>query len=907
MINDKNSSLNREGQRRWLSRLRACGIYVLIAAVLVGILANLRIAEPIERTALSYNILASAEPPEPENKVIIVMCTDRTVQKLAPVSGWPIDRSYYAALLEEAFKDAKTVVFDILFTDETSTKSDSALAEAVNKHGRVVLARSHSAMPISALLDTNSRMGYALEFTENNSDAISRRYKLFVNEDRCTGPSLVCAALLQQGYTVTFDGIDTYTVISPDGETSYLSVDEEGYFYRIPAIHGTDVTVIDLYDVYNGSYSREYFKDAVVFVGGTVAGYEDIVYAPDFYISENGAAPSASMRVIGTKFLADSYLTALRGFSPLRISRLAESIICAVIFLAAAFLAIRIPARFSWAPILGISAVWMIISRLLFVGGICYAPMIMPMLSAVGAYLLVVVISLFMTSREWLVSSVPTEVLYRLTYELEKAGVADTFEGYLQNLSADTFDALGAAVIKAQTDDSDELFTVITPPERSSEGHVSMKAVRGRQINRRFGTRLLMIIPLPIIGDEEPTYTLLGTNRSVSQNWQQSVTALVLAMYIYYKAEKQSAEKQQMAMSMISMIIQMIDAKDPVTAGHSRRVSQISHQLAEWLGYDRKRAADVEFAALLHDIGKIGVEDTVLNKPGVFTAADFAQMKSHPALSAEIVRTVGLSEEIVDGVLHHHERLDGKGYPDGSTGENLTDFAKIIKVADVYDALTSRRQYKAAWSKKRALDTISGGIGTEFDEHIAKVFIENTDPEYSYDPACVQTENVFSEAIITKAVNFARLIWDSAETPVMTKRNTMSRLKEPFSFDCTRKFAGMEWGERFGTSQILKNLPSILHYDDQTDSTLIALRGPRDGNVNNTVCYFRRGCLCAGIATLRPDTADSVTENLCKIYGPSVAADDALIWVDRGLIAIRMNADGNDMIAYLTAYLCNEI
>lgn len=907
MITDKYNTMNHEGQRRWLSRLRACSIYVLIAAVLVGILANIRISEPLERTALSYNILASAEPPEQDRRIIIVMCTDRTVQKLAPVSGWPIDRAYYSALLKSALAKAETVVFDILFADETHTKSDTQLAEAINKHGRVVLARSHSAMPITALLDTNARTGYALEFAENDSDAISRRYKLFVNEDRCTGPTLLCAALLQQGYTIEFDGADTYDITSPEGEHTTLSVDDEGYFYRIPALHGSEIEVLDLYDVYSGAYPPEYFMDAVVFVGGTMAGYEDIVYAPDFYVSEEGISASAAMRVTGTKFLADSYLTVLRGFSPLRISRLAESIISVIIFLAAAFLAIRIPARFSWIAISGISLLWMGISRLLFVSGICYAPMLMPVLSALGAYLLVVVISLFMTSREWFVSSVPTEVLYRLTYELEKAGIADTFDGYLHSLSADTFDALGARVIRAQINESDEIFTITEPPDRSSDGHISMKAVRGRQINRKFGTRLLMIIPLPIIGDEEPTYTLLGTNRNVSPNWQQSVTALVLAMYIYYKAEKQSAEKQQMAMSMITMIIQMIDAKDPVTAGHSRRVSQVSRQLAEWLGYDRRRAADVEFAALLHDIGKIGVEDTVLNKPGVFTNADFAQMKSHPALSAEIVRTVGLSEEIVDGVLHHHERLDGKGYPDGVTGAELTDFAKIIKVADVYDALTSRRQYKAAWSKKRALDTINSGIGSEFDEHIAKVFISNIDPEYTENSTAAQNEAVFSEATVEKAVNFARLIWDSAAVPVMTKRNTMSRLKEPFDFDCSKKFAGMEWGERFGTSYILKNLPSILHYDDETESTLIALRGPRDGIVNNTICYFRRGCLCAGIATLRPETVDEAVQALCESYGSPVAADEAQIWITHGHLAVRMNADGNDMIAYLTAYLCNEI
>lgn len=891
----------------WQARVRSFFIYILVGAVLFGVLAGSRsTTESLERAALSYNILASEKSPEDGEKVVIIMCTDNTIDQLSHQSGWPIDRSYYAALLKTALAGADTVVFDMLFTDETRTKSDAEFAEAVKEHGSVVLGRSIAAYPIDALLDAGARVGFALEFAENKSDAISRSYKLYVNEDLCTGPTIICATLLQRGYSVEFNGKNTYTIISPQGEVRKLSVDDEGYFYRIPVMQRRDIEIFDLYDVYTGNYPAGAFDGAVVFIGGSVAGFEDIVHAPDFTVDENGdATGGTSMRVMGTKFLADSYLTALRGFSPQRVSVAAETILCILLFLAAAFAAIRFPFKLNWLIELAGCAAWFGITRLLFVTGLCYIGVIAPICCIVLAYLLVLVLHLFMASREWLVSSMPTEALYRMAYELDSVDSFDGFGDFVSGFSDDIFNRIGASVVFAQTDASNELFRSVEPPAanggRAADG---TKVVRSGSVSKNYGVHSLVIIPLPIIGGEEQTYTVLGTSKKVSANWNQSVTALVLAMYVYYNAQKESREKQEMALSMITMIIQMIDAKDPVTAGHSRRVSQFSRQLAEWLGYDRKAAEDVEFAALLHDIGKIGVEDTILNKPGIFTDADFAQMKLHPVRGAEIVRTVGLSPEIIDGVLHHHERLDGRGYPDGVTGDKLTDYAKIIKVADVYDALTSQRQYKSAWGARRALDMISRGMGTEFDEHIARTFIENTAPDYSSEES---VQGGYGEATIDKSVAFAQLLWDSASTPVMTKRNTMSRLNTKFDFCCVKRFAGIEWGERFGTSVILKNLPSILHYDNETDSTIIALRGPREGIVNNIICYFRKGCLSAGIVTLRPETAGEAVKELDRIYGASEIHSGVPVWTSRDHLAIGMKSDGNNMIAYVTGYLSNEI
>lgn len=118
-------------------------------------------------------------------------------------------------------------------------------------------------------------------------------------------------------------------------------------------------------------------------------------------------------------------------------------------------------------------------------------------------------------------------------------------------------------------------------------------------------------------------------------------------------------------------MISVIDAKDPVTAGHSQRVAELSRDLGTWLGLDKRQMFDLEFASLMHDIGKIGVSDYVLNKPSVFTRSDFEQMKNHTVRGAEMLQEVGMSDNIVAGVRHHHERIDGYGYPDGVKGDEI--------------------------------------------------------------------------------------------------------------------------------------------------------------------------------------------------------------------------------------------
>lgn len=881
-----------------LSRFKPVAI-VLIAALLTGLLAGLEsFTDGMEQTALSYNILASYEAPQYGQRAVIIMCTDNTVDKLSEDNGWPIDRGYYTHLLNNELSRSDLVVFDILFSSSSDDpQTDEEFARAIENHGRVVLSRSNTEVPVNTLIDSGARIGYALEFDEHDNDAVSRRYKLFLGNDTYSGITLICAALTEQGYRISFDGKSTYTVVSPEGGSRTLRVDEDGYFYRIPVKRGIDVQIIDLYDVLNGNYSESLFDGAAVFIGGTVAGNEDIVHSPDFAVSDDEVTGEVSTRVIGTKFLVDSYYTVLRGFSPQVVSVFAKAVLSVALFLLTAFFSLKLPAKFGWlaVPVLGVG--WFALTRLLFVLGLYYLPLVMHEICIIISYLLCLMLRLLHTSREWQVSSLPIETLYRMTYGFDDAEKCDTFEEYINNFSGDVFGTLHVKIIEAQVGRSEQLEDII--PEKAN----GTRVIKNRMLAEKFGASTLIVIPLPAFGDFEDMFTVLGAEHTPSSNWIQSVTALILSMYVYYKVIKQSAEKQEAAMSMIKVIIQMIDAKDPVTAGHSRRVSKYSRKIAEWLGYDKKRASDLEFAALLHDIGKIGVEDAVLNKPGFFTRADYEKMKSHPTLGAEIVRTVGLSEEIADGVLNHHERMDGRGYPGGVPGEKCSEFARIIKVADVYDALICKRQYKSAWDERRAFDVIYNGMGTEFDERIARTFIENAAPADYVPGTESEGSRLPDSAAMRKAVSFARELWNSCGSAAESRMSETSEYKGSFNFDCARGFADMEWGEKFSSAESLSSLPVILSYVPEDESIVSALRGKE--LVKSILMYYHKGCLSAGLVTL--NGRENVDNRLSEIYPAAEKSDGCTVRCSPGCIVVEFSANEVDIICYVTAYLANEL
>lgn len=188
-------------------------------------------------------------------------------------------------------------------------------------------------------------------------------------------------------------------------------------------------------------------------------------------------------------------------------------------------------------------------------------------------------------------------------------------------------------------------------------------------------------------------------------------------------AEERSRRIERISLQTIQTLANAIDAKDKYTDGHSTRVSQYAMILAEALGWDNEKVDNLRYAALLHDIGKISIPDTILNNPQKLNESEFDVIKSHTAVGGDILKQNVMIEGAEDVALHHHERYDGKGYPFGLEGEEISLQSRIVAIADAYDAMNSRRVYRKALSPERIRNELIAGKGTQFDPYLVDVFL----------------------------------------------------------------------------------------------------------------------------------------------------------------------------------------
>ena len=175
-----------------------------------------------------------------------------------------------------------------------------------------------------------------------------------------------------------------------------------------------------------------------------------------------------------------------------------------------------------------------------------------------------------------------------------------------------------------------------------------------------------------------------------------------------------------------------IDAKDTYTHGHSARVAEYSKMIAQKAGKSEKECREVYFAALLHDVGKIGIPDSIINKETRLSDEEFQMIKRHPEIGRQILQNITQSPYISLGAHYHHERYDGKGYPDGLKGEEIPEIARIIAVADTYDAMTSNRSYRDILPQNIVRAEIEKGFGTQFDPTFATIMLILIDNDKEY-------------------------------------------------------------------------------------------------------------------------------------------------------------------------------
>lgn len=190
------------------------------------------------------------------------------------------------------------------------------------------------------------------------------------------------------------------------------------------------------------------------------------------------------------------------------------------------------------------------------------------------------------------------------------------------------------------------------------------------------------------------------------------------------EVDHKTRENESLSLHIVKALAQAIDAKDAYTNGHSERVAEYSTEIARRYGYTVEQQDEIYMMGILHDVGKIGVPDAVINKPGRLTDEEFDLIKQHPVQGERILKKIKEMPKLSIGARWHHERYDGKGYPDGLSGTDILEEARIIAVADAYDAMTSNRSYRGILSQEHVRDEIEKGKGTQFDPVFADIMLQ---------------------------------------------------------------------------------------------------------------------------------------------------------------------------------------
>ncbi|HEY6007538.1 MAG TPA: HD domain-containing phosphohydrolase, partial [Geobacteraceae bacterium] len=230
----------------------------------------------------------------------------------------------------------------------------------------------------------------------------------------------------------------------------------------------------------------------------------------------------------------------------------------------------------------------------------------------------------------------------------------------------------------------------------------------------------------PLVTDSRNIGMLIAGDKASGKEFRSQEIKLLDALSGEIAATIKKAQLyeriKKLYMNTVEALASAIDAKDPYTYGHSRRVAQISEAICRELGMPGEEIQSIELAALLHDIGKIGTPEHILRKPGRLRPEEMEIIKEHPLQGANILSTIDELQEVKAWIMHHHERYDGRGYPDKSTAEDIPLPARIISIADSYDAMTSDRPYRKGMNPTKVIDIMDDLSGSQFDPDVFKAF-----------------------------------------------------------------------------------------------------------------------------------------------------------------------------------------
>ena len=270
---------------------------------------------------------------------------------------------------------------------------------------------------------------------------------------------------------------------------------------------------------------------------------------------------------------------------------------------------------------------------------------------------------------------------------------------------------------------------------RGEEPHIfSPNTLLDPKLSRRASINLHSIryvVCFPIKFKEKITGVIYVDNRIATggvydeNQYRDLLEGLANQAAIAIENAKLHEKIQKSYLDVIRALANAIEAKNPYTRGHSDRVTRLAVETGKAMKLSSEQLKEIEMAGILHDVGKIGVEEAVLNKPGRLTSEEFEKMMEHPRKGSEILETIDLPQTVKDAVLHHQEKYDGTGYPDCLKEDTIPLYARIIAVCDSYDAMTSDRVYRKGLGKEYAITELNKYSGTQFDPLVVNAFLEH--------------------------------------------------------------------------------------------------------------------------------------------------------------------------------------
>ncbi len=779
---------------------------------------------------------------------------------------------YLSDLLNNNFSRTDSVIFDFVLPESGDVVADNALAKALNNVPSSVIAYEDSYfgnqtnLPYQQFHKNASYRGYRNFAVDDNGHA--DKYYPLIDVDR-NAVSLIIAAAEANDIQIGHNAKHMLSIVSRNSnDTVQLSTDDS--FVRIP-INFTFKSKYLLRDVLVGRFQTYTFDNSIVIIGFE----EDIVN-------------TSYGKVTHAEYIANGSLALAYNFT-YSYASLVQTFIFALFLLLSIFITEKSTkwwVRFS-VLIFVIPLAFMInYASALFFN--LYFHLSLPVIFTLIVFFYTTVISYF-TVREELVrdSSVMNEIMVLNNIKISES----TFSTYLISIAPTILQKSGIEIVRPELHENAPLLKKLFSDADLNHHDIVFK-------------RGYILIPLSNYKKESSVqrFCLLKSKMLVSDSSVKNIVAFILSIDFHFKHIIETERENKLLYSAIEGIILSLNARDAITGEHSKRVAEFSVQIGEWLDYSDRQLEKLYFASLIHDIGKIGISDNILAKPSFFSNEDFDIMKSHPALGAEIMGSFLEDEDIKAAILQHHERPDGKGYPNGLTKNQIRPIASIVKIADVYDALTSARQYKDAWPINRVCDIFHQGRGTEFDEDLIDLVLNKIKPA-DWEPPIDNMDNpiYFSNQAKVMAI-------DIYKTAMYHTRGFTSEETTAYNLDFSNitSVLDLSLGDSVTSNGFLYKNPVLVHSNEEKEHTYYAKTNK--GNYHNAVLLFLRnfhtgGAIISGLGEEKSKFSEEVLESL----GEPLFVDKSLsAWIDRSMYYVLFESQSSELenvLVYFNKYI----